>query len=382
MRECFPGAQQGDGLRFGDAVNEDLAFLVVKAVEGAVLSEGGQVLGFIEGGQGSGELDVVDGFAGVFHPGGHFLAGLVIPVHHRAVGARSDIDEEVAAEGAAADQLGEQGVGGPVIAGGFVAWVVVPVGAVFVFGFDAHFPPPSAFVADLDVLGGSLMDSFGGGDVAPGDEGVGLEAMDFFFLHDGVAVPPHHVDFAVVGEELGDLPVGLGVFFFPEFGGELSTTHQGDESGFLADFLEFVVVAYRRVGEVLELVVGVPVRAGVVEADLDVVFAASINVAFDEVAAVHFLASIPLSMLGGPEAVAIVVAGGEHGVAEAGLAGGGHPLVRVVVFGVPGVGDGEHVFSFAQEIVFGTVFVPDHGPGVAIGRWHGGESPVEEDAEP
>ena len=81
--------------------------------------------------------------------------------------------------------------------------------------------------------------------------------------------------------------------FFRELGWELSTTHQGDESGFLADFLEFVVVAYRRVGEVLELVVGVPVRAGVVEADLDVVFAASINVAFDEVAAVHFLASIP-----------------------------------------------------------------------------------------
>lgn len=174
----------------------------------------------------------------------------------------------------------------------------------------------------------------------------------------------------------------MGEFFFGELGWQLTATHERDESGFLADFLEFVVVAHRRVGEVLELVIRVPVRAGVVEADLDVVFPASINVAFDEVAAVHFLASIPGAVLGGPEAVAVVMAGGEHGVAEACLAGGGHPLLGVVVFGVPGVGDGEHVFSFAQEIVFGTVLVPDHGPGVTIGGWHGGESPVEEDAEP
>ena len=35
LRECFPGAQQGDGLRFGDAVNEDLAFFRLREEESA-----------------------------------------------------------------------------------------------------------------------------------------------------------------------------------------------------------------------------------------------------------------------------------------------------------------------------------------------------------
>ena len=110
---------------------------------------------------------------------------------------------------------------------------------------------------------------------------------------------------------------------------------------FRGEFFVFVVVAFLRPREVFLFVFEVPVGAGVVEADADVVFAASVDVVFDEVAIVHFFTGVPSAVTCGPEAVTIVMTGGEDGVAKASVLCGGHPLVRVVIFGVPTFGSGE-----------------------------------------
>ncbi len=176
-------------------------------------------------------------------------------------------------------------------------------------------------------------------------------------VSDGVGeVEPHHVDLAVVGEQLGDLVLHvLAVAIHVAAGVEDVAV------GALAEGMEPVH------GEIGVM----PVNEGVIEADVEALGAEGVHHLAEGVFAVGGVGDLVVGVLGVPQAEALVVLGGEDHVAHAGLAGGLRPFAGLEEVGVEEV-EVDLVVFVGDLLIVADPLVP---------RRHGVESPVDEHAK-
>ena len=152
------------------------------------------------------------------------------------------------------------------------------------------------------------------------------------------AIEPDHVDGAIISKQLSDLPTQIGLIRGPAFGRRrrIAAKHIGPHP----------------IGE--GRIIGmVPIGQRVIEADLQAMAPAGPDEGTNNIGTRSRLGDSMLAMPAGPQRIAVVVTGREHGIAHAGGCSSGNPgfwrsRVRLPTIGVGMVGFGRNILPHRQ----------------------------------
>ena len=367
-------AKDGGGAHgVADAFHGDLSLRAVELEKIERAPVGGERAGSVEMSVGQAGDGVVDRLAVRAQPGADFAQDAGLFVENGAVAERGDVEEEVAPHAGALDEHAEE------LGGGFVGRVGGH-GPTAVHG-EAEFPGAGGGVGGDALLGGGVVAVFAHAAV---EDDAGTPGAELVAKFAEAPLPGGAFPVAVEPEQVGRVA-------FAEFA-ELQAVEAEEvfPAGGVFGLVDRVAVFGPGVGEVGAGAVGIedgrvvgvgPVEVRVVEAGVEAAGAHGCAERTDEVAGGGGVAHHGVVFGGVPEGHAVVVFGGEHGVARAGLDEEFGPLGGIVAAGEEGVAL-RHV-EIEREGVGGVLAagaVVDEGPGLGV-LADGVDAPVDENAE-